>query len=156
MKGMCGGILSNAKAAFAFLRQYNELVPIWGIQKISELDEFIFFVKNPPELNSALQKNIEDDKKLLAASFCRACGYCLPCPAEIPIPMAARMEFLLNRMVAENFNTPEWHQNMQKINNCTNCNHCKKNCPYELDVPTLLKHHQTKYLEKFPSNAFLN
>ena len=28
MKALCGGILTNAKAAFAFLRQYNELIPI--------------------------------------------------------------------------------------------------------------------------------
>jgi predicted aldo/keto reductase-like oxidoreductase len=145
MKALCGGILTNAKAAFAFLRQFENLIPIWGIQKISELDEILSYEKNPPLLNDELLLQIERDKKELSGSFCRACGYCLPCPANIPIPMAARMEFLLGRMVAENFRTPEWQENMRRISNCTNCGHCKKNCPYELDVTGLLKYHQEKY-----------
>jgi len=147
MKALCGGILTNAKAAFAFLRQYDALVPIWGIQKMQELEEFIAYEKTPPMLDAALQKEIEADKQALSGSFCRACGYCLPCPAEIPIPMAARMSFLMGRMVKENFVNETWKGNMHRISNCTNCGHCKANCPYELDVPTLLKNQQKQYFE---------
>jgi len=145
MKALCGGILTNAKAAFAFLRQYENIVPIWGIEKLSELDEILTYEKNPPNLTDELLKEIERDKLELCGSFCRACGYCLPCPANIPIPMAARMKFLLNRMVAENFKTPEWQENMRKIEDCTDCGHCKANCPYELDVPELLRQHKAHY-----------
>jgi len=59
--------------------------------------------------------------------------------------MAARMEFLLGRMVAENFQTPEWQENMRRIDDCVNCGHCKAHCPYELDVTELLKNHQAYY-----------
>ena len=38
MKAMCGGLITNAAAAFAFLRQYDNVVPIWGIQRMSELE----------------------------------------------------------------------------------------------------------------------
>ncbi|MCL1863048.1 MAG: aldo/keto reductase [Defluviitaleaceae bacterium] len=145
MKALCGGILSNAKAAFAFLRQYPEVVPIWGIQKMSELEEILGYEKNPPSLDDALQKEIEADKKEFSASFCRACGYCLPCPAKIPIPMAARMEFLQRRMPTAKFYEDEWRENMRRIDDCTGCNHCIDNCPYELDVVGLLKHHQEVY-----------
>jgi aryl-alcohol dehydrogenase-like predicted oxidoreductase len=145
MKGLCGGILSNAKAAFAFLRQYAELVPIWGIQKMSELEEFIGYEENPPALSAEIEREIEADRKKLSASFCRACGYCLPCPANIPIPMAARMEFLMGRTVAESFKTEEWKENMRRISDCKDCGHCKANCPYELNVPELLRHHQKYY-----------
>ena len=44
----------NAATTFAFLRQYDNLVPIWGIQKLNELDEFIAFEKNPPILDEAM------------------------------------------------------------------------------------------------------
>ncbi|MCL2198308.1 MAG: aldo/keto reductase [Defluviitaleaceae bacterium] len=145
MKALCGGILSNAKAAFAFLRQYKEIVPIWGIQKMAELEEILGYENNPPKLDELLQKEIDADKKEFTASFCRACGYCLPCPAKIPIPMAARMEFLLRRMVAAKFYEEEWQENMRRISDCTGCNHCIENCPYELDVIGLLKHHQEVY-----------
>ncbi|MCL1883723.1 MAG: aldo/keto reductase [Defluviitaleaceae bacterium] len=145
MKALCGGILTNAKAAFAYLRQYKEILPIWGVEKMHQLEEILSYEENPPQLTPEIKKEIESDKKALSASFCRACGYCLPCPAEIPIPMAARMEFLLKRMVAANFQTPEWQENMRRINNCTNCGHCKANCPYELDVPELLRNHLSYY-----------
>ena len=35
------GLITNAKAAFAFMRQYEYVVPIWGIQHITELEEFL-------------------------------------------------------------------------------------------------------------------
>ena len=148
MKALCGGLLTNAKAAFAFLRQYENLVPIWGIQKLSEMEEFIKYENNPPALDAEMLKTIEADKNELSDSFCRACGYCLPCPAEIPIPMAARMKFLLGRMVAERFMEEEWQENMKRIADCTDCGHCKANCPYELDVPTLLKRQYEYYIEE--------
>jgi predicted aldo/keto reductase-like oxidoreductase len=132
------------------LRQYKEIVPIWGIQKSDELEEFISYEKNSPTLDEALLAEIEADRKALSGSFCRACGYCLPCPANIPIPMAARMQFLLGRMVAENFYTPEWVEEMRRIDDCADCGHCKKNCPYELDVTGILKQHLAYYLENCP------
>ncbi|MCL1845552.1 MAG: aldo/keto reductase [Defluviitaleaceae bacterium] len=147
MKSLCGGILTNARAAFAFLRQYENIVPIWGIEKMSEIEEILQYEKNPPGLTDELLDEIARDKAALSGSFCRACGYCLPCPANIPIPMAARMEFLLKRMVAENFKTPDWQEQMRRIDDCTNCGHCKANCPYELDVPEVLKRHKVYYFD---------
>jgi predicted aldo/keto reductase-like oxidoreductase len=142
MKGLCGGILTNAKAAFMFLRQYENVVPIWGIQKKSELEEFLSYEENPHLMDSGLQgieKEIEADRTELSGSFCRGCGYCLPCPENIPIPTAARIIFLMRRAVRESFLTPQWQSNMRLIDNCTGCGHCKANCPYELDTPALLK-----------------
>jgi len=142
MKGLCGGILSNAKAAFAFLRQYDSVVPIWGMQTMDELEEFLRYEKLPPKLDDTLQKVIDADRSKFLGSFCRACGYCLPCPAKIPIPMAARMEFLLGRMRKDKLLTDEWAENMRKIDDCTNCGRCIAKCPYELNVPELLKKNQ--------------
>jgi len=153
MKALCGGILTNAKAAFAFLRQYENVIPIWGIQKMSELEEILAYEQSLPVLDDSLQKAIEADKAELAGHFCRACGYCLPCPADIPIPMAARMGFLLGRMVKENLMTEEWQTNMRRIDNCVDCGHCKANCPYELDVPTLLRNQSTIYFKEVESCA---
>ena len=147
MKGLCGGLLTNAKAAFVFLRQFENAVPIWGIQKKSELDEFLLYEKNPPLMNSVMRNFIEKDKAELSGNFCRCCGYCLPCPVGIPINNAARIIFLLGRTVKEHFLTEEWQKNMRLINSCQNCGHCKSSCPYGLDVPSLLKSQQEKYFK---------
>jgi uncharacterized protein len=37
MKALSGGLITDASVAFAFLWQYENVVPIWGIQRMSEL-----------------------------------------------------------------------------------------------------------------------
>ncbi|MGC8861765.1 MAG: aldo/keto reductase [Armatimonadota bacterium] len=139
MKPLSGGLITNIRAAFAFLRQFENVVPIWGIQTMSELEELIALEANPPELDAAMRAQIERDRTELGERFCRACGYCLPCPADIPISMAARMGLLLKRMPYQQFLSAEWHQRMLRIRDCTECGHCRENCPYGLDVPALLR-----------------
>ena len=145
MKALCGGLIGNAKAAFAFLRQYENVIPIWGMQKMAELDEFLLYEKEPPSLDGVLKSVIEADRLQLSGSFCRCCGYCLPCPAGIPINNAARITFLVRRAVREYWLSPEWQNNMRAIDKCTNCGQCKKRCPYGLDIPALLKSQQEEY-----------
>ncbi len=139
MKALCGGLLFDAKLAFAFLRQYCNVVPIWGVQKLEELDEFIELEANPPAMDKNMLERLNKERFELAGEFCRSCGYCLPCPAEIDIPQAARMYFLLRRMPSANFLTDEWKKKMARIENCINCGKCKERCPYDLDTPNLLK-----------------
>ncbi len=139
MKGLCGGLLTDAAAAFAFLRRFENLVPIWGVQRLDELEEFLALDADPPPLDAAMRERLEDLRAELAGDYCRACGYCLPCPAEIPIPMAARMSFLLRRARTEGFLTKEWRERMHRIENCEDCGECRERCPYGLDPPVLLK-----------------
>jgi aryl-alcohol dehydrogenase-like predicted oxidoreductase len=153
MKGLCGGIISNAKAAFAFLLQYENVIPIWGIQAIHELDEFLLYENKPPLLDSILQKVIEADRAELSGSFCRCCGYCLPCAVGIPINNAARITFLIKRAVKEYWLSPEWQKNMRLIDDCINCGHCKQLCPYGLDVPALLKSQKEEYFKLLAANT---
>ncbi|MCL2169747.1 MAG: aldo/keto reductase, partial [Defluviitaleaceae bacterium] len=97
MKGMAGGLISNGKPAFAFLRQFENVVPIWGIEHMWQLEEFLSYEKNPPTLDDEIWTIIDKYRAELRGAFCRSCGYCLPCPAQINIPQAARMTLLLGR-----------------------------------------------------------
>ncbi len=145
MKAMSGGLLTNASTTFAFLRQYENVVPIWGIQREAELDQFLALEADPPELDQQMWDEINKDRATLAGSFCRGCGYCLPCPANIPINMAARMSLLLTRTPMDNFLSASWQEQMERITNCSHCGNCKANCPYELDTPQLLQKELTFY-----------
>ena len=147
MKPMAGGLIRKKLAAFAFLRAYDNVVPIWGVQKMEELEEWISYENNPPVLDEKLLSDIEHEKAELGASFCRGCGYCLPCPVGIPIVTAARMELFLGRMPAELYTTPEWQSNMALIDKCLHCNSCKDKCPYGLDTPALLADNNRFYKE---------
>ena len=145
MKAMAGGLIRNSRAAAAYIGQFDNVLPIWGVQKMSELEEFLSYVGNTPEMDEELERIIANDKKMMAGEFCRACGYCLPCPAEIDIPQCARMSLMLRRAPAQNFLTPHWQSEMAKIDNCINCGSCKSKCPYQLDTPALLKRNLDDY-----------
>jgi len=147
MKALGGGLITNIPAAVAFLNQYENVVPIWGIQRETELDQFIELEKNPPVLDEAMQKQIEQDRTELSGNFCRGCGYCMPCPVEIPINMAARLSLMLMRAPYQNFLTDDWYAEMMKIEDCTGCGSCKDQCPYELDTPELLRYNLEFYKE---------
>lgn len=139
MKGLCGGMLNNAAACYAFMQQYDNVVPIWGIQHDWELEQWLELTEKNQQLTPELAAVIEKDRKELANNFCRSCGYCLPCAAGIDIPQAARMAMLLRRAPYRQYMTDVWHEKMQKINDCIHCNACKSRCPYELNTPELLK-----------------
>lgn len=147
MKAMAGGLITNAKAAYAYLSQYDNVIPIWGIQQERELDEFLAYEKNPPALDAGMLADIARDREELAGSFCRGCGYCMPCPAGIPIPTAARLSFLMGRSRFEGFLVDSWAEQMERIKECQQCGHCKERCPYKLDTPEVLKAQYAKYIE---------
>lgn len=138
MKGMSGGLITDARLPFAFLRQFKGVVPIWGIQKEEELNQFVELEKAPPRLEE-LSSLIDRDRKELAGDFCRSCGYCLPCPVGIDIPQAARMSLLLGRAPWEPFTSQEWRDKMEKVDDCIHCKQCSSRCPYGLDTPELLR-----------------
>ncbi len=147
MKGLSGGMLTNARACYAFMQNYPNVVPIWGIQRQCELDEWIALTAENPRIDDEIRAVIEADRKDLVGNFCRGCGYCLPCPADINIPMAARIKELLRRSPTENLITDEYANSMNRINNCINCGACKNRCPYELNTPELLKSMLNSYHE---------
>ncbi|MCB2308200.1 aldo/keto reductase [Clostridium estertheticum] len=147
MKALSGGLITDASSAFAFLRQFDNVVPIWGIQRETELDEFITLEKNPPLLDDIMWSIINKDRSELSGDFCRGCGYCLPCPAGIEIPTSARISLLLKRAPYQGFLDDSFKEKMALINNCINCGHCKNHCPYKLDTPNLLKRELKSYSE---------
>lgn len=132
MKALSGGLVTNARIPFAYLSQFEGIVPIWGIQQMHELEEILAYSENPPVLDEATQRLIDDDRRELVGAFCRSCGYCLPCPAGIPIHNANRMRQLLERSPWKNWVTPQWQADMEKIENCVHCGACAKRCPYGL------------------------
>lgn len=145
MKALSGGLITNSAAAYAFEAQYENVLPIWGVQRESELDEFISYIDHPPVMTEEIKALIEKERKELSGEFCRGCGYCMPCPAGIEINNCARMSLLLRRSPAELQLTPEVREKMRKIEDCIHCNQCKGKCPYGLDTPALLAKNYEDY-----------
>ncbi|MGN0376116.1 MAG: aldo/keto reductase [Suilimivivens sp.] len=145
MKALSGGLITNSAAAYAHAAQYDNVLPIWGVQRERELDEFLSYVTNPPVMTKELAGIIEKDKTELAGDFCRGCGYCMPCPVGIEINNCARMSLLLRRSPSEVQLTEEVQKKMKLIENCLHCNRCRSKCPYGLDTPALLQKNLEDY-----------
>ncbi len=147
MKALSGGLITNSAAAYAFQAQFDHVLPIWGVQREKELDEFLSYIENPPKMSEELEAIIAKDKKELAGNFCRGCGYCMPCPVGIEINNCARMSLLIRRSPSAAQLTSEVQEKMGKIADCLHCGQCKSKCPYGLDTPTLLETNYKDYQE---------
>ena len=145
MKGLSGGLLNNANACMAFMSQFDHVLPIWGIQRESELDEWLAFFDKEAVMDDAAAAVIDKDRKELAGEFCRSCGYCMPCTMDIQIRNCARMIQLIRRSPSQNYLSPAWQAEMEKIDSCIGCGVCMTRCPYELNIPELLKKNLADY-----------
>ena len=144
MKALAGGLITRADVAYAYLAQFP-VAPIWGIQRESELEDFLRCSDNPPVMNDERRAYVEQERKSLSGDFCRGCGYCQPCPVGIDIQNCARMSLLLRRSPSAGHLSEAGQAKMKKIEDCLHCGQCKSRCPYGLDTPALLKRNWEDY-----------
>ena len=145
MKALAGGLITRSDAAMAFIAQFDGLVPIWGVQRENELREWLSYMDETPSMTDEIAAYIKGEQDELSGSFCRGCGYCLPCPQGIEINNCARMSLMLRRAPSKGWLSEEYQAKMAKIESCVNCRQCVKRCPYELDTPELLRKNLEDY-----------
>ena len=145
MKGLSGGLLTDSRTCMAFMSQFDNVLPIWGIQRESELDEWLSFFEKEAVMDEEAAAVIAKDKAELGGEFCRSCGYCMPCTVGIEIRNCARMIQLIRRSPSENHLTPAWQAKMEMIDSCIGCGVCMTRCPYQLNIPELLKKNLEDY-----------
>ena len=145
MKGLAGGLLSSSRAIMAFMDCYENVLPIWGIQRSEELEEWLAFMDDTPRMDEETASFIKAEQDELMGDFCRGCGYCKPCPVGIEINQCARMSLMIRRAKSDSWLGEHWQNEMSKIEDCTECRLCTTKCPYELDIPELLKKNYEDY-----------
>lgn len=145
MKGLAGGLINNSRVAMAFMTQHSWALPIWGIQRMAELEEWLSYMDDTPAFDDEMRAFVERERTELMGEFCRGCGYCMPCPAGIEINNCARMSLMLRRAPSASWLSDHWQAEMAKIPSCLHCNRCRSKCPYELDTPALLEKNYEDY-----------
>ena len=126
MKSLAGGLITHSEAAMAFTQEFDNVMPIWGIQRDNELDEWLSFMEKPAVMTDEIKAFIDKEKSELSGSFCRGYGYCLSaCP----------------------WFSPEWQAEMEHTQDCIECRACEARCPYSLPIPELLKKNYADYKE---------
>jgi len=157
MKPLGGGVLSEARSAqlgFSVTAEECLRFAVTG----PGVDVVIPGLDKPEYVHAAADAGdscsmTEDERSALiqrvdikAKHYCRGCGYCLPCPQDIPIPTVLG---LYNRW--EVFGGVDWaqmhqitHEYTLKVDSqrgpshCIACGECTTRCPFNLPVPELM------------------
>lgn len=157
MKGLAGGLITNSKAAMAFMSQFDGAVPIWGVQRMKELEEWLSYMgDNTPAMTPDMEAFIKKEQGELMGEFCRGCGYCMPCPKGIKINNCARMSLMLRRSPSGNWLSEAFQAEMKKIEDCIHCGSCMKKCPYKLNTPELLRKNYEDYKKVLAGEVKVN
>ncbi len=69
----------------------------------------------------------------------------MPCTVGIEINNCNRMSLMLRRAPSASWLSEHWQAEMEKIENCIGCGACLSKCPYELNIPELLKKNLADY-----------
>ncbi len=146
MKPFCGGLVDNARVAFAFLRQFPEIIPLAGWDSEARVDEVVdlYEAENvvTPEDLAAMGRYREE----LGEHFCRRCEYCQPCPQGVMITPAMLYGIVAHRMgpvKAAAFAV----KSMESVRLCESCWECAARCPYKRPIPDILQKHLKMYEE---------
>ena len=138
MKPMGGGLLSDAGISFRYLAQFDRIVPNPGIEKLSEMEEIVKIASLGETLSEADKATIEKIKAELGDRWCHRCDYCAPCPEKIHISMLLNIHSIMKRMPF-NRTVSIGAPIVEYARNCTECGACVVKCPYDLDIPKLVK-----------------
>ncbi|MGI6665103.1 MAG: aldo/keto reductase [Christensenellaceae bacterium] len=146
---------SPAEWALRWLYQQKEVFSVLsGMNALWQIDENVRVASLPREnLLSAADyaviaaaKEIIDGQKRID---CTGCGYCMPCPAGVDIPVAFRC---YNNIYTDRWFTgfkqylmqTTFKKNNTAAGNCISCGLCTQKCPQHLAIPTELKKVQKK------------
>ena len=156
MNPLAGGLIPQNPDRFAFLSENTEdnvveaalrfnisnphvTSALVGFANIDEVDHALAAMKDfTPD---SLQRQNQLKQKIEASfdGLCTGCGYCLPCPVDIPIPkyLDAYNQILLNqdnRQAA--IDRLKWHWNLtgETARDCTQCGLCEERCTQHLPI----------------------
>lgn len=147
MKPFAGGRLNDVNLVMKYLLQFDNVVPVPGVEKNEEIDEILAIVNGSWDITSQEQQKIEEFKKELGKPFCQWCGYCMPeCPQEIQIPWILNAQVMWKLWPQES-NAKRYEGILEKAKTCIKCGNCEEKCPYQLPIREMLQE-GIKYTEE--------
>ena len=153
MKPFGGGLLSDAYLSIKYLMQFDSVVPDPGIEKVSEMEEIVRIYASGARFTEEDAAAILKAKTEMGTYWCHRCDYCRPCPQDIAISTALNIESFIKRMPAGRV-AKMAGRCFENARTCTGCRACVAKCPYDLDIPALLKE-RIKTWDRFIAEAQL-
>ena len=140
MKPLAGGAITNGELSLRFIVDNpNISVAIPGMDTLEQVSSNALVGIDKRKLTDEEEKKLFEEANSLGSQFCRRCGYCLPCPQNIDIPVQFLMEGYYTR-----YNLKEWAKSRydameRRAVHCVECGLCVGRCPYNLPIRKMLK-----------------
>jgi len=139
MKPLAGGALTVGNLALRFiLENPNVSVVIPGMDHLDQVAENARIAAAEP-LTLQERQALKEITDQLGMTFCRRCGYCLPCPQEIDIPTQFLIDGYFTRYNLQGWAKERYAALPKKASDCVQCGACEKRCPYDLPIRTMLQ-----------------
>ena len=130
MKAMGGGVFDQAGPSLRWALQEPDVALPVGMQTVAEVEENWAVVSGEWTLTEPDQAYIESQRRALTTTFCRRCGYCMPCPNRVQIPMTMSFDMLYQRMGYRD----SFPKMLERARDCVACQQCEDKCPYDLKI----------------------
>ena len=135
-----GKISVSATQALRFVLANDAVtLAIPGMTKLEELDENVKVGETFQQMSAEERRQLVEAAEELGKEFCRTCGYCLPCPNDIKIPVILRHLGYYTRYGLRDWAIGRYQMVEVKASECEECGECETKCPYELPVMEMLK-----------------
>jgi len=118
-------------------------VAIPGMTNLQEVEENARVGEKFQVMTEAEKLELIKAAEELGKDFCRNCGYCLPCPEEIRIPVILRHLGYYKRYGLIEWAKGRYHMVEVKADACLECGQCQEKCPYNLNIHEMLKEAHT-------------
>lgn len=138
MKPFAGGSIKNANVAIKYLLQFDTVLPVVGIEKISEIEEIVEIVKGSWTLTPQNLQMIKSIHKQLKKTLCRQCGECQPCPQGVHIQMLMITKGMWRLWPREEFLNRWMPPSVDSWSKCDQCEECEEKCPYDLPIRLII------------------
>ncbi len=160
MNPLAGGLIPRNAGRFAFLARPSDPSPTTGALRFliadpdvsvtlvgftseHEVDEAVAAAGAVEEVSAERAAALREHVERSFDDVCTGCGYCLPCPADIPIPRLLDVYNvrLLGGDDAELQVRYRWHWNLtgDPASACTDCGDCEARCTQHLPIRERLR-----------------
>jgi hypothetical protein len=119
-------------------------VALVGFASTNEVDQAVDAVEGFTPHSAERVQRIKEEIAASFNGFCTGCGYCLPCPENVPIPqfMDAYNQKILDNGDAVIRDRLKWHWGLapDQASACVQCEQCEERCTQHLPIRERLAH----------------